>query len=236
MTRPFHNPFIVTLFAINALAIISGCRPIESMNEPATDASVAATPTENQRVPWDKLLEQARDERWTRLESDLPLTDAEVAELADLTHLKEIALTQADVSDSALNAISMLTSLEVIVLGNTTVTDQGLAKLAGLKSLRDLNLNRSRVTDGGLEHLAGLSRLELLRFGKSEITDDGLAPLARLTSLRYLILQNARITGRGFKHLHGLKNLESLYLSGNPLSGEGVEELRHALPKLHPDW
>jgi Leucine-rich repeat (LRR) protein len=236
LTRPFHNQFTVTLFGISALAIISGCRPAESISEPATDASVAATATENQRADWNELLELARNERWTRLESDLPLTDAEVAELADLTHLKEIALTQADVSDSALNAISVLTSLEVIVLGNTTVTDQGLAQLAGRKSLRDLNLNQSRVTDRGLEHLAGLSQLELLRLGKSEITDDGLAVLAPLTSLRFLILQNARITGRGFKHLHGLKNLESLYLSGNPLSGEGVEELRHALPRLHPDW
>ena len=226
----------LAVVSVCALGLVSGCQRAADTNEPAANAvNTAATP-EAQRAEWIKLVEQARREDWSRIESDLALSDDDVAQLAGMKKMREIKLPRAAVSDQALEAIDSLSTLEVLVLGDTTVTDRGLAKLGGMQSLRDLNLNESRVTDAGLAHLTGLARLELLRLGKSQVTDDGLASIGRITSLRFLILQNARITGRGFRHLHGLKNLESLYLQGNPLTGEGVADLRRALPGLHPDW
>jgi hypothetical protein len=189
----------------------------------------------SRQLSWDELIAQARRAEWSRIQCDQSLGDAELTSLAGMTRLREVSLPNAAVSDKALDVLVSL-SLEVLILGDTTITDDGLAKLGRLHSLRDLNINQCRVTDRGLAHLAELPRLELLRLGKSDITDDGFASAGRIGTLRFLILQNAHITGRGFKHLHGLKNLESLYLQGNPLTGEGVADLRRALPGLHPDW
>jgi hypothetical protein len=231
-----HLHALLTAVALCTIGLAIGCRPVADPSQLASNAASEAATAENRQLQWKQLVEQARREEWSRIESVLPLGDAELAMLADMQHLREVALPKAAASDNAFDAIASLSSLEVLILGDTTISDNGLAKLSRLHSLRDLNLNESHVTDRGLAHLADLPRLELLRFGRSPITDDGLAAAGRISTLRFLILQNARITGRGFKHLHGLKNLESLYLQGNPLTGEGVEALRRALPGLHPDW
>jgi hypothetical protein len=224
------------LLAFCVFAFVVGCERGSTLKQLPSSGSVGAHSAETYRQHWDKLVEQARREKWTRIETDLPIGEAELTSLTGMTNLRELALPKAAASDQSLDAIASLSSLEVLILGDTTISDDGLAKLGRLHSLRDLNLNECRVTDRGLAQLAELPLLELLRLGKSEITDDGLASAGRISTLRFLILQNARITGRGFKHLHGLKHLESLYLQGNPLTGEGVADLRRALPNLHPDW
>ena len=222
--------------ALCAVGFSSGCGQTFDSSPLPSDGASEAVPGESRRSEWAALVEKTRGEKLPRIESDLPIGDAELAALTDMAHLREIVLPHARASDKALDVVASLVGLEVLVLGNTTITDDGLAKLSGLRMLRDLNLNQSRVTDRGLAHLVDLPRLELLRIGKSDITDDGLAAAGRIRTLRFLILQNAHISGRGFQYLHGLKNLESLYLAGNPLTGEGVAELRRALPGLHPDW
>ena len=224
---------IVSMCASGALA---GCQRRPMDGEPDSKSLKAAVAVATPKQDWQALVEDVRQNRLPRIESELVLGDEELDELRGITSLKEIELPNANVSDRAADSIGSVPSLEVLVLGNTAITDLGLEKLAALQSLRTLNLNESRATDGGLEHLATLPRLALLRLGTSEITDEGLVAAGRMTSLRFLILQNARITGRGFKHVYGLKDLESLYLKGNPLSDEYVEGLRRALPELHPDW
>jgi hypothetical protein len=219
-----------------AVGFFTGCgQTFDPSPLPSNGASEAAS-AQSHRREWASLVEKTRGEKLSRIESDLPIGDAELAALTDLTHLREIVLPHAKASDKALDAVASLVGVEVLVFGDTTITDDGLAKLSRLQRLRDLNLNQSRITDRGLAYLVDLPRLQLLRIGKSDITDDGLALAGRIRTLRFLILQNAHITGRGFQYLHGLKKLESLYLAGNPLTGEGVAELRLALPGLHPDW
>ena len=123
--------------------------------------------------------------------------------------------------------LASLSSLEVLILGDTTVT---LTMV--WQSSATCRRCAARPESGrfpGQRRGLGISRFAAARaiavgqqrnhrrrprFGRPH----------QLTA--FLILQNARITGRGFKHLHGLKNLESLYLQGNPLTGEGVAELR----------
>jgi hypothetical protein len=226
----------VAAVAMLLILAINGCGRNSSPSGPTSEGARTAVANSGHVADWNSLVDQARREGATRIETDLPLGDDEVAQLAGMRLLKAVVLPQAAVSERAIEALATLDSLEELVLGNTTIGDSGLERLAGLPLLRDLNLNDSRVTDRGVEHLATLKRLELLRLGGSEITDDGLAAIGRIGSLRFLILQNAHITGRGFKHLHDLKQLESLYLQGNPLTGEGEAELRRALPELHPDW
>lgn len=209
--------------------MVSGCgdaRPRSRLDE--------ATSSLSWREEIDLL---KRSERKSLNFSTAPVSDDDLVLVKELPWLRELVVPTAEISDQGTHHLIGLDDLQELVLGDTDIGDDGLAEIGRLLNLRKLNLNRSRVTDDGLRYLAGLESLELLRFGTSEITDAGLAEIGRLKSLRFLMLQNAQITGSGLKHLHGLKSLESLYLQGNPLTAaEEIEDLRRALPNLHPDW
>ena len=87
-----------------------------------------------------------------------------------------------------------------ISLSNTKVTDSGLENLKGLTSLQELYLSETKVTDAGLVHLKGLTSLQELSFKDTEVTDAGLVHLKGL-SLRRLYLEGTLVTTAGVKDL-----------------------------------
>src|SRR5688500_17822673 len=90
-----------------AIGLIGGCRPQADTIELATNGESTAA-IEDLSAEWARLVEQARREARPRIDSDLALGDAELGMLAGMTHLREIALSKAAVSDQALDAIESL--------------------------------------------------------------------------------------------------------------------------------
>ncbi len=82
-----------------------------------------------------------------------PVTDADLAQLKDLTGLTELHLENTKVTDKGLANLKGLTNLEYLNLYGTPVSDAGLANLEGLKKLKHLYLWQTKVTPAGVAKL-----------------------------------------------------------------------------------
>jgi hypothetical protein len=85
-----------------------------------------------------------------------------------------------EVTDTALEFITHLASLEELYLSDSAVTDQGIGKLAELQNLKRIYLYHVNLTDAGLMALYGLRNLAQLTCSGTMISDAGLARLQKV--------------------------------------------------------
>ena len=129
-------------------------------------------------------------------------------------------------------ALSHMTSLRQLYLGDRPISDDGLAALRGLTGLEELHLNGTDITGTGLRHLEAMNNLRLLDvIACSRLTDEGLASLPPLPKLETLIMNGTGITGEGVNSLSRLKHLRQLGLSETMTSDEDARRLKAALPQ-----
>ena len=127
------------------------------------------------------------------------VTDAGLANLAELGHLKRIELPMP----SYLDPKDYLESY----------TAEGLEAMAKLRSLEYLSVAGPGVTDAALSHIAQLTNLRALHLFGCPITDEGFAKLSALKSLEKLIMMGGsgpyapKVTVSGLNHLDGLPRL-----------------------------
>jgi len=139
-----------------------------------------------------------------------------------------------------LEAISHLTGLQILSLGNTGITGQQMASLKSLSSLRALVFLQelsfgsaglavlkdlpaleyldcyTNPTDAGLKHVGQIRSLRWLRLRMGRIKEPGLAELANLPRLERLCLWGTKgLTDGHVRYLEGLTNLKSLTLWGS---------------------
>ncbi|MES2997454.1 MAG: c-type cytochrome domain-containing protein [Verrucomicrobiota bacterium] len=81
------------------------------------------------------------------------ITDASVAKLKDVAHLRLLRLAETDVTDAAIDNIIAIKELESLNLYGTRVTDAGVVKLATLPKLKSLYLWRTPVSPAVVEEL-----------------------------------------------------------------------------------
>jgi energy-converting hydrogenase Eha subunit A len=157
------------------------------------------------------------------------------AQMAGLTRLQILRLSDTRITDAALAHLAGLPRLESLGLLRTRVTDAGLAHLAGLTRLESLYISNfppflTPITDAGLAHLSGLTRLQILVLSETSITDAGLAHLSGLTQLQILVLSATSITDAGLAQFAGLTQLKELWVVNTQVTDEGVKKLQRALP------
>ncbi|GJP48727.1 hypothetical protein CLOM_g12527 [Closterium sp. NIES-68] len=141
-----------------------------------------------------------------------------------LPHILWLDLRDTDVSDTALEGIGLLSTLEGLVLDDTKVTDAGLLHLTSLSRLLTLGfVGCQDVTSAGMVHIRRLTGLERLFMGRSGVQDDGLQHLTSLTKLKLLRVAPG-VTNAGMVHVGTLTSLEMLCLGTS-----GVKDywLRH---------
>ncbi|MBC8874585.1 MAG: hypothetical protein H8E44_34540, partial [Planctomycetes bacterium] len=112
-------------------------------------------------------------------------------------------------------------------LGGTEVTDTSLQRIEALTTLETLKLSATQITGAGLEHLKGLVNLEELALAATEVNDAGLSNLQGLTNLQRLDIRGTHVTNAGLNHLKSLGSLEVLDLYSTPVTEEGIEGLRN---------
>jgi hypothetical protein len=176
------------------------------------------------------------------------LTDAGLANLAGLRHLKDLSLGEVKVTDAGLAHLSRLYALKQLYIWPAPgepelrgITDAGMRHISGLTSLEELTIVNGSFTDECLASVAKLVNLKALRFtfGAFRFSQDGLAVLKPLRNLKELDLQGDGVPGAGLHHLAELPNLTQLFLAmdsplvqhGNELQ-EGVERLLRSRPGL----
>jgi len=145
-----------------------------------------------------------------------------------------VDLDGRDIRDEQLSQLATLSDLKSLNLSNTAITDVGLNHLASLKKLKFLYLFGTRLTDTGMPSIATLPRLEVLCLDATEITDIGLKTLEDLPRLEKLhVHSRAKITDVGLESLHRHARLFELRIGGPHISEKGIDALKAALPNCN---
>lgn len=135
-------------------------------------------------------------------------------ELSELEHLASLDLQRSiHLRDESLAVLADFPHLEALALVEGVITDAGLQHLQHIRGLNRLDLRAcSQVTNAGLKGLAGFKSLRALRVGGAMIDDASLAVLAEIGTLTSLTIEDASITDQGLAALSNLP-LEDLSLS-----------------------
>jgi len=187
--------------------------------------------------------------------SHADITDDDLLLLDGLGASVDLILTNASVTDSAIESLLALHSSHInsLSLSGTKITDKALQRLHGLPDLTGLDLSHTSITDTGIKSLLPLASLLTLRVSATRIGDEGLRHigksfgasqlkwleldlsgtaitdegLPRLLGLRFdkLDLSNTRITDRGLLLLQDTESIRELYLANTQITDQGVEHL-----------
>ncbi|RRB04096.1 c-type cytochrome domain-containing protein [Larkinella rosea] len=122
------------------------------------DGQAVSLPKLSQQIVWLKL-------------GDTEVSDATLAQVAQLKNLQKLHLEQTKVTDAGLKNLKNLPYLEYLNLYGTEVTDAGLKELAGIKNLKTVYLWQTKVTEAGVAELKkALPNLEInMGLGESSI-------------------------------------------------------------------
>jgi hypothetical protein len=188
------------------------------------------------------------------------ITDEGMAELKNLRNVADLNLYYAEyVTDQGVAAIKDWKKLKRLNLHGTKSSDTALEHIAGVTSLQSLDVGSTLMTDVGLERLSTLINLKELTMGGNELGDAGLQALRQLPTLTYLDLSGRQGTDKnvwtimmstaGLDAVLSLHNLQELrvgcYAMNVGIEGtkfgevtatavlpEWLERMRAQLPKL----
>jgi len=161
----------------------------------------------------------------------LPIDDSHVAKDAQ-GNVIELELASPWVTDADMAGVGRLKHLKKLDLSHTRITDVGLEDLKDLENVVELNCYYAeRITENGIAHLKDWKNLQHLNLRGTKVTSRVFAHLARLTNLRSLDLGFTQIEDEGFEQLASLNQLQRLAIGGNRLSGAALPLLRF-LPAL----
>jgi Leucine-rich repeat (LRR) protein len=122
------------------------------------------------------------------------LTDAGLADLAELTTLTQLDLSYTKITDASLPVLKRLVNLESLDLSNTKIKGVGIGDWKDLKHLRRLTLNNTRIGDAAAKEIAEITSLMALHLTNTKITDEALGYFARLKDLGYLDVGETEVT------------------------------------------
>ena len=237
---------------------------IESLGGSVTTDAHGAVTGVNLRGSWVTDTDLRRIAEYRELATlDLSLTritDEGMAELKNLRNVTDLNLYFAEyVTDQGVAAIKDWKKLKRLNLHGTKSSDTALEHIAGITSLESLDVGSTLMTDVGLERLTTLTNLKELTMGGNELGDAGLQALRQLSTLTYLDLSGRQGTDKnvwtivmstaGLDAVLSLHNLRELrigcYAMNVGIEGskfgevtatavlpEWLERMRALLPKL----
>ena len=170
------------------------------------------------------------------------ITDAGLVAVKEWKHLQRLNLRGTKITDTTLQHLSGVTSLESLDIGFVQVTDVGLDALTALPNLKELAIGGNKLTDVGLQPLRqmpGLISLDLSGAQRTDsglwsisLTEPGLDAVATLKNLRHLRLNGTGVFARGLEKLSGLVHLERLDLQGCSRIADDAAPVLTAFPEL----
>jgi internalin A len=180
------------------------------------------------RGTWVTDTDLRRLTRYTDLhELDLSLThitDGGLQEIKNLKGITDFDLYFAEyVTDEGVASIKDWKRLKRLNLHGTKASDTALEHIAGINTLETLDVGSTLMTDVGLERLTSLTNLRELTMGGNELGDAGLQALRQMPTLTYLDLSgrngndknvwSVAISNTGLQAVLALKNLRELRFS-----------------------
>jgi Leucine-rich repeat (LRR) protein len=170
------------------------------------------------------------------------VSDQGMAVLKGWQKLKRLNLRGTKITDSTVQILNRLTTLEALDIGFTQVTDSGLAQLNALANLKEISVGGNKLTDGGLQALRQMPALTSLDLAGAQrtdsglwsvsLTDSGLDSIATLKDLRHLRLNGVVISPRGLEKLKGLSKLDRLDMQACGRINDDAVPVLEAMPSL----
>ena len=122
------------------------------------------------------------------------LSAAAWQQVTQQTELEWLDLSFSNATSGDLTAIGKLKALERLSLEGTAVDGQVLDAIRMLPKLADLDLTGCAIDDAGIKKLAKHPQLSSLWIGKTPVTDDVLDTFAAMTRLKFVDIQETKIT------------------------------------------
>jgi len=146
------------------------------------------------------------------------VTDSGLAKLTALKSLRNLSITDADISIKELNNFKPMPNLTKLKIYDLQ-RKGAILDLSGLTTLEDLSLNfehysEDAFVDADLMSLANLKKLKWLQIGPRNYTDKGMAYLAQLPNMERLGIGGSGLTDEGLKYLTNMKKLNHLSIQG----------------------
>jgi internalin A len=170
------------------------------------------------------------------------ITDEGMAAVKNWKRLKRVNLRGTKITDTTLEHLSGIETLEAIDAGFAQVTDVGIDRLISLPNLRELMLGGNKLTDMGLESLRqmpGLTHLDLSGQQRTDsglwsvsLTEIGVGVIAGLKEMRELRLGGTAVSARSFEKLKALERLERIGLQGCRRVGDDALAVLATYPAL----
>jgi hypothetical protein len=170
------------------------------------------------------------------------ITDEGMAAVKGWRKLKRLNLRGTKITDTTLEHLANVTTLESLDAGFAQITDVGLDRLTSLPNLKELVIGGNKLTDTGLQALRQLPSLTSLSLGGAQRTDSGLwsisltelglDSIATLKALRELRLDGMPVTARWLAKLKVLNQIERLSLQGCKRVGDDAAPLLAVWPAL----
>jgi hypothetical protein len=170
--------------------------------------------------------------------SQTRITDQGMQELKHLPNIVELNLRFAEyVTDEGLAALKEWKKLKRLNVHGTKASDTTLEHISGITTLESVNVGSVMLTDVGLERLTTLTNLKELTMGGNELGYAGLQALRQLPTLTYLDLSGREGTDSnvwaismsevGLDAVLSLKDLRELRFGCTSI-GVGVEGAKFA--------
>lgn len=239
---PLPDPFSDRAAAEWALALGGKVRALEPNKEsydvwhpaglPSTEFRVEGISLDNVAAVTDTSIAQVRELTALRDLSiaNTAITDTGLVYLKSLTTLRTLNVQGCKLSDKALETLSARTELATLLAGGN-LTDTGLRSLHPLSKLTSASFTADGPTGSGLDSLIKFSpNLGTLLTENFKVNDNDVGSLKSLGNLRVLGLINAPLTDGCVDKLSELKNLTQLILQGTQVSADGLRRLQAALP------
>jgi hypothetical protein len=159
-------------------------------------------------------------------------TDADLALLDDLPHIKTLYLVRAkNVTPAGLAHLASLSEVQYADLKETPLGPAGFAHLAHWRGATMLWLAETGFTEAQIPWITANRGLTHLDLSGADLGDESLPAIAGLQNLEVLALRDTRVTSQGALSLSKLPKLAHLYLRGTQLDDEGLTQLA-AIPTL----
>jgi internalin A len=170
------------------------------------------------------------------------VTDEGMAAVRGWQKLKRLNLRGTKITDTTLEHLANVKTLESLDAGFAQITDVGLDRLTPLLNLKELVIGGNKLTDAGLQSLRQFPGLTSLSLGGSQRTDSGLWSISltesgldaviTLKELRELRLDGMPVSARWLENLKALNKLERLSLQGCKRLGDDAAPLLASWPPL----
>jgi Leucine-rich repeat (LRR) protein len=185
--------------------------------------------------------------------TQLPITDAGLAHLRDLTTVTGIDLWKTGITGAGLENLKQMKDLSYLRLTESKLGPVGLKHVTQFGKLEYLLVDQVRITDKDIDAIVTLSKLQVLGMiaegladpdaalkkvaalrelrdlqfvGPARVTEAGFEHVGKLTALQSLNLNDTGVTDQALLSFKPLKNLETLHINGAQISNAGLVHLQ----------